>query len=79
MVLENTQRLWSMGGPCVPSQKRTTWLPHRRREGGYATLCHQRCSRKVHEAQFILCPQKSEQISFLKIVWEKEGHMIFGV
>ena len=32
-----------------------------------------------HEAQFILCPQKSEQISFLKIGWEKEGHMIFGV
>ena len=46
-VLEDTQRLWSMGGPCVPGQKRTTWLPHRRREGGYATLCHQRCSRKV--------------------------------
>ena len=31
------------------------------------------------EAQFILCPQKSEQISFLKIGWKKEGHMIFGV
>ena len=48
-------------------------------KGGLIPLMSHTRDTEEHEAQFIVCPQKSEQISFLKIVWEKEGHMIFGV